>query len=208
MRLILCRGVWAEVRRDMRTAIVSPKVVVRTVLAGMAVVGLVAGCSPKDEEGAPKTVSGSPTSGVQNLFNPCTDLPDDALRASRLDPASKHAVTDAPTGGVVARICRWDATDGPYVVSVSSLTYTLDDLRRNDRVIILRDVQIGSRSGLISQDKVDTDKLRCNISLPAAQGTVEVGVGWLYGDRASLPQAPPCDLNIRHATELEPYLPK
>ncbi|MFB8282085.1 DUF3558 domain-containing protein [Nocardia colli] len=190
----------------MRTAVVSPKVVVRTVLAGVAVVGLVAGCSPT-KDGNP-TTAGTPTNDGKNLFNPCTDMSDAALRATKVDPASKQVVTDAPTGGVVARICRWNSTEGPYGVTVSSLTYKLDDLRKNDRVVVVRDVQIGPRAGLISLDKADEDKLRCNISFPAAQGMFEVAVGWRYSDRASLPQAPPCDLAVRHATELEPFLPK
>ncbi|MEU7145130.1 DUF3558 domain-containing protein [Nocardia sp. NPDC046473] len=191
----------------MRTAIVAPKLVMRTVLAGMAVASLVAGCSPT-KDGTPTTASGTPTNDGKNLFNPCTGLSDAALQATKVDPASKTVVTDPPTGGVVARICRWDSIEGPYGVTVSSLTYTLADLRKNDRVTVVRDVQIGSRSGLISLDKADQDKLRCNISLPASQGMVEVAVGWDYSERASLPQAPPCDLDVRHAQELEPFLPK
>ncbi|WP_069163107.1 DUF3558 domain-containing protein [Nocardia altamirensis] len=193
----------------MRTAMVVPaKVVLGAVLAGVTVAGLVTGCSPSSKDGDPKTTSGSPTNGEQKIFNPCTELSDEALRGTRVDPASKGTVTDAPTGDVVARICRWDSTDGPYLVNVSSLTYTLDDLRKNDKVTVLREVQIGSRSGLISSDKSDNEKLRCHVSLPAKQGSVEVGIGWLYSERASLPQAPPCDLAIRHAKELEPFLPK
>ncbi|MFG1792961.1 DUF3558 domain-containing protein [Nocardia sp. NPDC049149] len=192
----------------MRTAMVVPaKVVMGAVLAGVAVAGLVTGCSPS-KDGDPKPTSGSPTNGEQKIFNPCTELSDEALRGTRVDPASKTVVTDAPTGGVTARICKWTSTEGPYFVTVSSMTYTQADARKNDKLTGLRDVQVGSRSALIYQDKDDTDKLRCYVSLPAAQGMFEVTVGWRYSERASLPQSPPCDLAVRHAKELEPFLPK
>ncbi|MFI7004325.1 DUF3558 domain-containing protein [Nocardia sp. NPDC050175] len=206
MRLILCRGVWAEVRRDMRTAIVAPKVVVRTVLAGIAVAGLVAGCSPTKDGNPQGVVSGTPTSGEQTVqFNPCTDLSDEALRAIHVDPATKYTVTDAARGGVSARICKWDSTQGPYFVTVSSTTSTQDDARKNDSLTGLRDVKIGPRSGLTYKDKSDEGNLRCYASLPAAQGMFEVTVGWRYGDPVTRDV---CELAVEHAKQLEPYLPK
>ncbi|MFI9403097.1 DUF3558 domain-containing protein [Nocardia sp. NPDC052316] len=193
----------------MRTAIVSPKVAVRTVLAGVAVVGLIAGCSPT-KDGTPTTeVSGKPTNGEPTVqYNPCTELSDDALRATKVDPGSKSVVTDAPAGPVTWRMCTWSSTEGPYSVTVGSSTHTLDDARKNDTVTGFRDTQVGPRSGLIYQDKNDEDKLGCYVSLPAADGMFVVSVGWRYSQRASLPQAPPCDLAVRHASQLEPYLPK
>lgn len=192
----------------MRTAMVAPKVVLRTVLAGMAVAGLVAGCSPT-KDGAPTTASGKPTSGETTVqYNPCTELSDEALRATKVDPASKDVTTDAPTGPVSARVCQWSSTEGPYFVSVSSTVYSQDDARKNEALTGFRDVKIGPRPGLIYQDKSDEDKLRCYASLPWSKGMFEVTVGWRYGSRASMPQSPPCDLAVRHAQELEPYLPK
>ncbi|WP_194837921.1 DUF3558 domain-containing protein [Nocardia sp. XZ_19_369] len=192
----------------MRTAIVSPKVAVRTVLAGVAVVGLVVGCSPT--EGTPTTeVSGKPTNGERTVqYNPCTELSDDALRATKVDAASKDVTTDAPTGPVSARVCQWSSTEGPYFVSVSSTVYSQDEARKNDKLTGFRDVPIGPRPGLTYQDKSDVDKLRCYASLPWSKGMFEVAVGWRYSARASIPQSPPCDLAVRHAQELEPFLPK
>ncbi|WP_107660073.1 DUF3558 domain-containing protein [Nocardia suismassiliense] len=193
----------------MRTAIVSPKVAVRTVLAGVAVVGFVVGCSPT-EEGTPTTeVSGKPTSGEPTVqYNPCTDLSDDALRTVKVDVASKKTVTDAPSGPVTWRMCQWASTDGPYAVTVGASTHTLDEARKNDTVTGFRDVKVGPRAGLIYQDKADENKLRCYVSMPSSTGMFVVIVGWFYGQRASLPQAPPCDLAAQHAAQLEPYLPK
>ncbi|MEU7217262.1 DUF3558 domain-containing protein [Nocardia iowensis] len=176
------------------------------VLAGMVVAGLVAGCSSGGE--APKTEgpSGKSTNGERTVeFNPCTELSDQALRAARIDPASKDVVTDAPTGPVSARVCQWNAVGGPYFVSVSSSVYTQDEARKNDKLTGFRDVQVGPRAGLIYQDKADEDKLRCYVSLPAAQGMFEVTVGWRYGEPMTRDR---CELAIQHAKELEPHLPK
>ncbi|MFF3227906.1 DUF3558 domain-containing protein [Nocardia suismassiliense] len=191
----------------MRTAIVSPKVAVRTVLAGVAVVGLVVGCSPT-EEGTPTTngANGSPTNGERTVtFNPCKDLSDEALRATRVDPASKSVVTDPASGPTAWRICKWDAANGPYFVTVSSTYFTQADSRKNDKLTGFRDVQIGPRAGLTYQDKSDEEKLRCYVSLPTAEGMFEVTVGWRYGEPVTRDR---CELAAEHATQLEPYLPK
>lgn len=193
----------------MRTAFVSPRGAARMVLAGMVVAGLVAGCSSGGDGTPEPDSSGKPTSGEPTVqYNPCSELSDDALRAMQVDPASKSTVTDAPSGPVTWRMCTWSSTEGPYLVTVGSSTYTMDEARKNDTVTGFRDVQVGPRSGLMYQDKNDEDKLRCYVSLPSSKGMFVVIVGWRYSQRASLPQAPPCDLAARHASQLEAYLPK
>lgn len=141
-------------------------------------------------------------------YNPCTDLSEAALRSADVDPSTKRTVTDAHNGPTAARVCAWSSTEGPYFVGVAATIYTESDARSNNKLTGFRDVRVGPRSGLIYQDKSDTDKLVCYVSLPATDGMLEVSVGWPYSQRASSPQSPPCDLAVRHATELEPYLPK
>ncbi|MFC9436576.1 DUF3558 domain-containing protein [Nocardia sp. NPDC057030] len=190
----------------MRTAIVSPKVAARTILAGMAVVGLVAGCSPNDGTPTPQSTNGSPTSGERTVsFNPCKDLSDEALRAMQVDPASKTVVIDPTSGPSAWRICKWNATGGPYFVTVSSTFFTQDDSRKNDKLTGFRDVKIGPRAGLTYQDKTDEQKLRCYVSLPTAEGMFEVTVGWRYGEPVTRDR---CELAVEHAKQLEPFLPK
>ncbi|MFD6161856.1 DUF3558 domain-containing protein [Nocardia sp. NPDC060256] len=191
----------------MRTAIVAPKLVVPTVLAGMAVAGLVAGCSPtKDGNPTTQGANGSPTNGERTVnFNPCKDLSDEALRATQVDPASKNVVTDPASGPTAWRICKWDATDGPYYVTVSSTYFTQDDSRKNEKLTGFRDVKIGPRAGLIYQDKSDAQQLRCYVSMPSPDGMIEVTVGWGYGEPVTRDR---CELAVAHAKQLEPYLPK
>ncbi|MBF6548750.1 DUF3558 domain-containing protein [Nocardia brasiliensis] len=188
----------------MRTASVS-RVAIRTVLVGAAVTALVTGCSPS-KDGTPTTSGPKTVNGEKTVeWNPCTQLSDEALKAARMDPATKDVTTDAPTGPVSARVCQWDAVDGPYFVSVSSTIYSQDEARKNANLTGFRDVPIGARSGLIYQDKSDERKLRCYVSLPAAQGMLEVTVGWRYGEPMTRDR---CELAVEHAKELEPYLPK
>ncbi|MBF6082718.1 DUF3558 domain-containing protein [Nocardia cyriacigeorgica] len=193
----------------MRTASSAHRgVAVRAMLGGIAVVGLVAGCSTS-VDGEPAAQGASESTREQTVqWNPCTELPDEALTATKVDPASKEAVTDAPTGDVTYRICRWDSTEGPYLLYVGSSTYTQADARANTNLTGLKDVQIGPRSGLTYGEKSDEERSTCWVNLPWEKGTLEVSVSWLYGEEESMPESPPCSVAVRHATELEPYLPK
>lgn len=194
----------------MRTASKAHRgVAVRAMLGGIAAVGLVAGCSTSvDGEPAAQGQSESTTREATVQWNPCTELPDQALTATKVDPGSKATVTDAPHGAAAFRICRWDATEGPYAVAVGSSTYSLDDVRRNPDLTGFRDVPVGTRTGLINHQKSDEDNLHCWVNLPWDKGMVYVSVGWFYSKRESMPQSPPCDLAVQHATALEPYLPR
>ncbi|WP_228828637.1 DUF3558 domain-containing protein [Nocardia cyriacigeorgica] len=177
-------------------------------LGAIAAVGLVAGCSTS-VDGEPAAQGQSETTREQTVqWNPCTDLADEAVEATRANPASKSTVTDASSGPAAFRICSWDSTEGPYKINVGSSTYSLDDVRNNPDLTGFREVEVGTRTGLINQQKSDEDKLHCWVNLPWAKGMVYVSVGWSYSKRTSIPQSPPCDLAVEHAIELDPYLPK
>ncbi|MEV0294592.1 DUF3558 domain-containing protein [Nocardia sp. NPDC050710] len=193
----------------MRTTVaVSRGLVVRTVLAGVAVAGLVAGCG-STVDGAAQTASPTTPRGDRTVtWNPCTRLSDAALRATRVDPASKDVVSDAPTGATAARLCNWSSTEGPYLVGVAATVYTQDETRQNSKLTIVREARIGSRPGLVHYDKSDDDKLLCYVNIPSPEGSLEISVGWRYSERARMTEAPPCDLAVQHAKDLEPYLPK
>lgn len=180
----------------------------RVVLAGVALLGLVAGCSTQ-ENGEPAAQGQDTASGEVTVeFNPCTDLSDEALRATRVDSGTKDVSIDPPEGPTTWRICGWNATEGPYRVSVASTTHKQDEVYNNSAVTGFNPVQINGRSGLTYHSISDPDQLRCYVSFPAEQGMFNVIVGWRYGSRESMPQSPPCDLAVQHARELEPFLPK
>ncbi|MET8776233.1 DUF3558 domain-containing protein [Nocardia sp. NPDC004654] len=179
--------------------------VLRTVLAGAAVIGLAAGCG--------STVDGTaatPTTTVRNLdeievYNPCTQLSEEAMRGTGADPSTKRVVTDPPTGPASWRICSWEVTALPYFVTVASSSHTVDETRANPNETGFRDVNIGARPGLVHQDRADTRGLICRVAIPAEQGMFVISADW----RASKPITQDrCELAVKHAKDLEPHLPK
>lgn len=177
-------------------------------LAGMALAGLVSGCSTPGT-GEPAAQGQSTASGEVTVeFNPCTDLSDEALRAVHVDPATKDTTIDPPEGPTTWRICGWTSALGPYYVNVASTTHTQDEVHSNPSVTGFAPVQVNGRSGLTFYSNSDSDRLSCYVSFPAEQGMFNVTVDWMYSERKSMTEAPPCGLAVRHARELEPFLPK
>ncbi|WP_431957534.1 DUF3558 domain-containing protein [Nocardia lijiangensis] len=192
----------------MRASAVSSRGLV-ALFAGVALAGAVVGCSSVVDGNARTEGAGSPTNGEQTVtFNPCTDLSADALKAAKVDPASKDTVTDPPSGPAAWRACQWVSTQGPYIVTVAASTHTQDEVLQNSTVTGFQPVTIGARSGLTYRDKNDPDQLECYVSFPSTQGMFNVILGWRYSERASITQAPPCDLAVQHAKQVEPFLPK
>ncbi|PFX01396.1 hypothetical protein CJ469_03511 [Nocardia farcinica] len=175
----------------------------RTAIAGLVTLAVATGCSALggDTEGTATPATQAP----DTLLNPCTDLPDEWLRETGLDPASKSVTVD-PAGESTWRICRWDAVDLPYMVSVMSSNKTLAETRTNTSVNVLGETTIGARPALLTRVKSDAeDELTCYVTFPAEQGSFTISLGW----RASRPvTADRCELAIKHATDLEQHLPK
>ncbi|MBF6210694.1 DUF3558 domain-containing protein [Nocardia puris] len=180
----------------MRTTIAA-----RAVVAGAAVLGLVAGCGT--EIGGQPTSAAPTTPATDNLLNPCTDIPDEWLIETGLDPSTERDIVN-PTDASAWRICGWKSVDLPYRMDLLSTSKTIDEARANPNLNILREITVNARSGLVAQDKSDPDGESCYVSLPAEQGMFEIAVGWL----ASNPTHDRCELAIKHATDLEPHLPK
>ncbi|MEV6278386.1 DUF3558 domain-containing protein [Nocardia sp. NPDC051832] len=185
-------------------------IVVRTMVAGVAVSGLIAGCgttvggSPKTEEANATGANTTLINGEKSVvYNPCKDLSDEKIRAAGADPATKRTVTDAQSGPAAFRICQWEATDLPYYVSIGSSIYSLADTRNNDKLTDFRDVPIGPRTGLVHKDKRFDD--RCYVSLPMSGGSIMVTAGWKHGEQTARDI---CDLVIEDGKALEPFLPK
>ncbi|MEU7768385.1 DUF3558 domain-containing protein [Nocardia sp. NPDC049190] len=176
--------------------------VLRTTLGGVAVLALVTGCGSSVDGTA--TTTAKPANDIQ-IFNPCTQLSDDVLRGTGVDPATKSVTTDPPSGPASWRICGWQSTELPYFVDVASSTHTVEETRANDKETGFRDVMIGPRASLIHQDKTDTRGETCRVAIPAEQGMFVISATW----RASKPITNDrCELAVGHAKDLEPHLPK
>jgi hypothetical protein len=178
--------------------------VLRTTLGGVAALALATGCGSSVEGTATTTSTAKSADDIQ-IFNPCTQLSDDVLRATRVDPATKSVTTDPPSGPASWRICGWQSTELPYFLDVASSSHTVEETRANDRETGFRDVAIGPRTALIHQDKTDTRGETCRVAIPAEQGMFVISATW----RASKPITHDrCELAVVHAKDLEPHLPK
>ncbi|WP_054811232.1 DUF3558 domain-containing protein [Nocardia arizonensis] len=207
-RVIICDWLLQDWEKGRTAVVVSRGIAGATIVAGIAVTCVVAGCGTT-VDGAPRTAGPTVPRGDRNVvWNPCTQLSDAALRATRVDPATKDMVSDAPTGATSARLCNWTSIEGPYQVGVAATVYTPDEARQNSKLTVVREERIGSRSGFVHTNTADSDKIRCYVNIPSPEGSYEISVGWYYSERAKMPEAPPCGLAVTHAKDLEPYLPK
>ncbi|MBF6161349.1 DUF3558 domain-containing protein [Nocardia cyriacigeorgica] len=184
--------------------------VLRVTLAAGAAVLLAAGCNTTVDgeattQGDGAASAGSPTAVA--IFNPCSDLSEQALTDAGLDPSTERTSIDPPSGGADWRICSWKPSDSSatYRVDVFSTSYTIDEARQNDNLTGFKDVTIGPRSGVTLYDKSDTKRDRCYAAFPAEQGMFEVAVTW-RGSSSDMPDM--CVIAVDQATKLEPNLPK
>lgn len=182
-------------------------VVMRAVVCGVVGAAVLAGCGDAEQGSAGPTTRDLDTIEV---FNPCRGaLSDDALRSVGLDPATKSITTDPPTGVSSWRICGWLPLDDRYGsgrrrVSIFSTSHTLDEARKKDSVVIVRDTTVNGRPGLISKEKNDLDA--CFASFEAEQGMFEVRTSWLSTEGPRVGDV--CEMAERYAAALEPHLPK
>ncbi|MFI6310386.1 DUF3558 domain-containing protein [Nocardia fusca] len=185
----------------------SAGIAAHAVLAVLAT-ALAAGCGTTIQ-GEPDT-KGESTTGQEASaeWNPCSQLPDDALRAAGADPSQKNTAVDAPGDRAFFRICAWDSLDGPFHIGVGSMVLAQDEWYDNSEVTGVTPRQINDRAGLtFYPDNGDQPIRQCYVSLPMASGSLFVDVDWQYSQRDSLPESPPCELAVQHAQKLEPFLP-
>ncbi|MFF2086883.1 DUF3558 domain-containing protein [Nocardia sp. NPDC058176] len=155
------------------------------VAAGVcAVVLALAGCS-ETVDGQPE-VSGAPLTKEQ-LFDPCT-VPDSALEAAGLDPASKNdnlfSVPRAAWKG-----CAWRADS--YYISLISTTYTMDEVRANDRHHGFKDVSVGDRTAVQYYVGNETAPVECDITFETGQGRIMLNANKFVDDKST---TDPCSL--------------
>jgi hypothetical protein len=157
--------------------------------------------------GCGDTTNGSPATGAsstatQTLFNPCTGIPDDALRAAGVDPKTE----ESGIGGVHQsgwEICRWD---GPkYFVTVFSTSRTVSEFERKPGNVDFQDVTIAGRHGRQFRVEGASKNLDCDVLFPAAQGVVQLRVQGRAG-REDLEN--PCTVLNRVGESIVPALPR
>ncbi|MBB5912490.1 hypothetical protein BJY24_001357 [Nocardia transvalensis] len=142
------------------------------------------------------------TSAAPALFDPCTALPDDALRAAGVDPATKQ-IGAAGVHQSGWEICGWDAPQ--YSITVYSSARTVADYEKRPDYGDFKDVTFAGRAGRQFRSHGGTDDLGCEVVFPTAQGTIQISLL----NSAVLDNLPsPCTLLPETAAALVPYLPK
>jgi hypothetical protein len=128
--------------------------------------------------GCEDTTSDSPTTGssttvAQTLFDPCTGIPEGALRAAGLDPATEEpGVAGVRQSGW--EICGWDAPN--YLVTVFSTGRPVSEFESKPGNVEFKNVVVAGRQG--RQFKVDgaTKDLGCDILFTASQGVIQLRI--------------------------------
>lgn len=168
------------------------------VAVGAVLVAMTAGCSSTTGGTATTTTSDATAA----LWDPCTQIPDSALRAAQLDPSTKQS----GIGGVEQhgwKICAWDSNPKKYAISVYSTAKAPAEIAGKSGNIGQKDVTIVGRTG--TEFRSSGWDTQCNVVFPAAQGAVQLQMlGRLSEDNPE----DPCVMLARVGDAIVPLLPK
>ncbi|MEU4342958.1 DUF3558 domain-containing protein [Nocardia sp. NPDC023852] len=155
--------------------------------------------------GCGDTTSGSPTTStttVNALFNPCTGISDEALRAAGVDPATE----EAGIGGVHQsgwEICSWDGSK--YSITVYSTGRTAAEFERKPGNVNFQDVTVAGRQGRQFRVEGASMYLDCDVLFPTSQGVVQLAIM----NRAAMDGLEdPCTVVYRVGESIVPVLPR
>lgn len=169
-----------------------------TLLVGALATGAV-GCGDTTN-GSPTT--GSSTTAAQTLFNPCTGIPDEVLRAAGVEPKTEEAgIAGVPQSGW--EICGWD---GPqYFITVFSTGRSVAEFERKPGNIEFQDVTVAGRQGRQFRVAGASKNLGCDVLFPASQGVVQLRIL----NRAGVDGLEdPCTVLYRVGTSIVPAFPR
>ncbi|TJZ75799.1 DUF3558 domain-containing protein [Rhodococcus oryzae] len=178
---------------------------VRVQLRGLVGVGLVcgalvlAGCGSETVAGEAEAVGAGPG---QPAFSPCDDIPDEALRAVGVDPATESKdILGAKQPGW--EICRWNGPE--HILRVFSTVRTMEEVRSNEQNTEFAPLELGGRDAVSYREVADRAREICDVAFASGRGTVLVRIDNSLGDSRD---EEPCAIAIRTATELEPLVPR
>ncbi|MEU7767872.1 DUF3558 domain-containing protein [Nocardia sp. NPDC049190] len=153
-------------------------------------------------EGAPDTTTtrAAGTSGAATpLFDPCTGIPDDALTAAGLVPATEQT----GVGGVKQpgwEMCGWKGAD--YTLGVFSTAISVAEFERKPGNVDFSDVTVAGRTGRQFRVEGAGKDQMCDMVFPARQGLLQLTLVNKSTD------ANPCDRLQSVGEAIVPGLPK
>ncbi|WP_249644828.1 DUF3558 domain-containing protein [Nocardia sputi] len=168
-----------------------------TLLVGALTTGVV-GCGGTTNG---SRTTGSSTSAAQSLFNPCTGIPDEALRAAGVDPATEEVgVAGVPQSGW--EICNWEGTR--YFISIFSTGRTVSEFEKKPGNVDFRDVTVAGRKGRQFKVEGASKDLLCDVLFATSGGLIQLRVS----NRASVGSPEdPCATLYRVGDSIVPVLP-
>ncbi|WP_454197023.1 DUF3558 domain-containing protein [Nocardia sp. Marseille-Q1738] len=165
-------------------------------VAGLLVAGAaLAGCDSADGDPQPSTTTVSAV-----LFNPCTGIPDSALRAAGVDPATEESgIAGVHQSGW--EICGWKGKR--YSITVYSTAKPPAEISGKAGNTGQRDVTIAGRTG--TEFRSENWDRGCNVVFSAGQGAVHLQVlGRVSDDNPE----DPCATLARVGEAVVPSLPE
>lgn len=168
-------------------------------LAGAVVPGVVA-CGGSTE-GTP-TAEGSATSAAPvALFDPCTGISDEALKASGVELASEEkGIAGIDQDGW--EICKWRSKR--YSITVFSTARTVEEFEQKPGNVEFQQVTVAGRAGRQFKVEGASKDLLCDVLFPAQQGVIQLRVS-----SSAIVDEPddPCQVLYRVGESIVPQLP-
>lgn len=165
--------------------------------AALCAAALLAGCAAVEGRAEPENATATEPS-----FNPCDDIPDDAIRAIGMDPATESRdIFGVHQPGW--NICGWN--NSTHFIAVFTTNYTIGDIRRNSAYEGLSDGAVGGRAVVQYHDSTDRAGTTCDLATVSGSGTVIFSVSE-SGEEP--PAHGPCTAVRAMATALMPFVPE
>lgn len=171
-------------------------------LAGVVVPGIVA-CGGSTE-GSPTAEGGASDASAApvELWDPCTGISDEALKASGVEAASEEkGIAGADQDGW--EICKWRSPR--YSITVFSTARTVQEFEQKPGNVEFQDVTVAGRAGRQFKVEGASKDLLCDVLFPARQGVVQLRVS-----SSAIVKEPddPCQVLYRVGESIVPELPR
>ncbi|MDQ1200589.1 MULTISPECIES: DUF3558 domain-containing protein [unclassified Rhodococcus (in: high G+C Gram-positive bacteria)] len=147
-------------------------------------------------------MSGTAEPVAMELFDPCTVVPDEAIRAAGADPATKD--DGGPLNSGQWKSCAW-AGDS-FFLDVQATTRTLDEFRSNPTYTELREVDVAGRTAAVSfrlAENADPSR-SCVVAFDWKRGTIAILIDTKLTHAA---ETDPCVAALGSSNVLSSYLP-
>lgn len=186
-------------------------------VAAVGAVLVLGGCGGSTD-GAPTGVSPSGTTSVSvkpsgakdpdaAIWDPCTALPDDALRGGGLSPETRTK----DVAGIDAagwKVCSWRSSARWYTLALLSGEPSLQQFQQRRDFESFTPLTIEGRPALQYLFVGDEKRLDCGVAVEVPQGRANGTVGFLVTTRYSVGKlGDPCEQAVRHANDFAKYLP-